>query len=110
MSETIELTNTAIDRLQTILAEEGKSAGGLRVYVQGGGCSGFQYGMEIEDAANEGDILTTVGGISLYVDPISISYVKGAKIDFVDSITGGSFIIHNPNVTTTCGCGASFGV
>jgi len=105
MSTTVEITKAAIDRLQTILTEEGKTSGGLRIYVQGGGCSGFQYGMQIEDAAGEGDTTTTVDGVSLYVDPISISY-----LDFVDSITGGGFTIHNPNVTTTCGCGSSFGV
>ncbi|MBM4224695.1 MAG: iron-sulfur cluster insertion protein ErpA [Gammaproteobacteria bacterium] len=110
MSTTVEITKAAIDRLQTILAEEGKTSGGLRIYVQGGGCSGFQYGMQIADAAGEGDTTTTVDGVSLYVDPISISYLKGAQVDFVDSITGGGFTIHNPNVTTTCGCGSSFGV
>lgn len=110
MSATIRLTDAAVERLQTILSEEGKSSGGLRVYVQGGGCSGFQYGMHIEDASTEGDTTTTVDGVSLYVDPISMSYLKGAEVDFVDSITGGGFTIHNPNVTSTCGCGSSFGV
>jgi len=79
------------------------------VFVQGGGCSGFQYGLMIEEGgAGVGDLAFESNGVRLFVDPVSISYLKGAEVDFVDTITGGGFTIRNPNASSTCGCGQSF--
>src|SRR5687767_3078777 len=88
-----------------------RSGAGLRVFVQGGGCSGFQYGLMIEEGSGGvGDQTIDSNGIKLFVDPVSMSYLKGAEVDFVDTITGGGFTIKNPNATSTCGCGSSFNV
>jgi iron-sulfur cluster assembly accessory protein len=78
------------------------------VFVQGGGCSGFQYGLMIEDAPGPGDQSIEVNGVKLFIDPISARYLDGAEVDFVDSVTGGGFTIKNPNAKSTCGCGSSF--
>lgn len=105
----INVSETAASKIHALLVEEQKTGGGLRVYVQGGGCSGFQYGMMIEEnGQGAGDQVFEAHGIKLYVDPISIQYLKNAEVDFVDSVTGGGFTIKNPNATSTCGCGSSF--
>ena len=106
----IRVTESAAAKIQELLAEESKADSGLRVFVQGGGCSGFQYGLMIEEGVGVGDQLFESNGVKLYVDPVSLSYVKGAEVDFVDTITGGGFTIKNPNATSTCGCGSSFNV
>lgn len=106
----INVTTSAAAKIQELLAEEGKTDSGLRVFVQGGGCSGFQYGLMIEEGVGVGDQLFESNGVKLYIDPVSLSYVKGAEVDFVDTITGGGFTIKNPNATSTCGCGSSFNV
>jgi iron-sulfur cluster insertion protein len=106
----IVVTESAASKIKDLLAEEGKSDSGLRVFVQGGGCSGFQYGLMIEESGGVGDQTFDSNGIKLYVDPVSLSYLKGAEVDFVDTITGGGFTIKNPNATSTCGCGSSFNV
>jgi iron-sulfur cluster insertion protein len=109
LSETIiTVTEAAAGKIRELLSEEGKSESGLRVFVQGGGCSGFQYGLMIEEAGGVGDQRFQSNGVNLFVDPVSISYLKGAEVDFVDTITGGGFTIKNPNATSTCGCGSSF--
>ena len=88
-----------------------KANSGLRVFVQGGGCSGFQYGLMIEEnGQGAGDQVFESHGVKLFVDPISIRYLTGAEVDFVDTITGGGFTIKNPQATSTCGCGQSFSV
>jgi iron-sulfur cluster assembly accessory protein len=105
----INVSETAAAKITELLAEENKSGSGLRVFVQGGGCSGFQYGLMIEEnGQSAGDQVYESNGIKLYVDPISIRYLTGAEVDFVDTITGGGFTIKNPNATSTCGCGQSF--
>jgi iron-sulfur cluster insertion protein len=104
----ILVTESAAGKIRDLLAEEGKPDSGLRVFVQGGGCSGFQYGLMIEEGVGVGDQLFESNGVRLYVDPVSLSYLKGAEVDFVDTITGGGFTIKNPNATSTCGCGSSF--
>ena len=105
----IHVTAAAASKIQELLNEEGKSDSGLRVFVQGGGCSGFQYGLMIEETgAGVGDQLFESNGVKLLVDPVSLSYLKGAEVDFVDTITGGGFTIKNPNASSTCGCGSSF--
>ena len=107
----ITVTESAASKIKDLLAEEGKSDSGLRVFVQGGGCSGFQYGLMIEESGGGvGDQTYESNGIKLFVDPVSLSYLKGAEVDFVDTITGGGFTIKNPNATSTCGCGSSFNV
>ena len=104
----INVTEAAAGKIRELLSEEGKLESGLRVFVQGGGCSGFQYGLMIEEGSGVGDQLFESNGVKLFVDPVSISYLKGAEVDFVDTITGGGFTIKNPNATSTCGCGSSF--
>jgi iron-sulfur cluster insertion protein len=106
----ITVTEAAASKIKELLAEESKTDSGLRVFVQGGGCSGFQYGLMIEESGGVGDQTYESNGIKLYVDPVSLSYLKGAEVDFVDTITGGGFTIKNPNATSTCGCGSSFNV
>jgi len=105
----ILVTEAAAIKIKELLVEEGKAESGLRVFVQGGGCSGFQYGLMIEEnGAGVGDQLFESNGVKLLVDPVSLSYLKGAEVDFVETITGGGFTIKNPNATSTCGCGSSF--
>jgi iron-sulfur cluster insertion protein len=106
----INVSTTAASKINELLVEEGKSGSGLRVFVQGGGCSGFQYGLMIEENGGSGDQVFESNGIKLFIDPVSISYLKGAEVDFVDTVTGGGFTIKNPNATSTCGCGSSFNV
>ena len=106
----INVTETAASKITELLAEEQKDGSGLRVFVQGGGCSGFQYGLMIEEGGGDADQVFESNGVRLFVDPVSISYLKGAEVDFVDTVTGGGFTIKNPNATSTCGCGSSFSV
>jgi iron-sulfur cluster assembly accessory protein len=105
----INVSETAAVKISELLAEENKAGSGLRVFVQGGGCSGFQYGLMIEEnGQGAADQVYESHGVKLFIDPISIQYLKGAEVDFVDTITGGGFTIKNPNATSTCGCGQSF--
>lgn len=108
----ISVTDEAAGRISKLLSEENKSTAGLRVFVQGGGCSGFQYGLMIEESAGDVDTdqIFASNGVKVFVDPISVRYLTGAEVDFVDNLTGGGFTIKNPNAKTTCGCGQSFGV
>ena len=104
----INVTQEAASKINELLAEEQKDGSGLRVFVQGGGCSGFQYGLMIEEARGDADQVFQSNGVTLYVDPISVRYLSGAEVDFVDTVTGGGFTIKNPNAVSTCGCGQSF--
>jgi iron-sulfur cluster insertion protein len=108
----INVTPAAATKINELLVEENKMTAGLRVFVQGGGCSGFQYGLMIDEG--EGDATTDSviesNGVKLLVDPISARYLSGAEVDFVDNVTGGGFTIKNPNAKSTCGCGSSFTV
>ena len=108
----ITVTSAAASKIATLLSEEQEREAGLRVFVQGGGCSGFQYGLMIEEGAGDADTdrVFQSNGVTLFIDPISIRYLKGAEVDFVDNLTGGGFTIKNPNAKSTCGCGQSFGV
>ncbi len=106
----INVTSTAASKISELLAEEQKDGSGLRVFVQGGGCSGFQYGLMIDEGNTGGDQVFESNGVKLYVDPISVRYLQGAEVDFVDTVTGGGFTIKNPNAVSTCGCGSSFSV
>jgi iron-sulfur cluster assembly accessory protein len=104
----INVSPNAATKISELLAEEQKQNSGLRVFVQGGGCSGFQYGLMIEENGGDADQVFESNGVKLFVDPISIRYLKGAEVDFVETVTGGGFTIKNPNATSTCGCGSSF--
>ena len=106
----ITVTESAAGKIRELLSEEGKLESGLRVFVQGGGCSGFQYGLMIEESGGVGDQLFESNGVQLYVDPVSLSYLEAAEVDFVETVTGGGFTVKNPNATSTCGCGSSFSV
>jgi iron-sulfur cluster assembly accessory protein len=106
----VSVTPLAAEKINELLAEEQKAGSGLRVFVQGGGCSGFQYGLMIEEngAQPDSDQVIESNGVRLFIDPISVRYLKGAEVDFVDNMAGGGFTIRNPNAKTTCGCGQSF--
>ena len=108
----ITVTESAAGKIRELLSEEGKLESGLRVFVQGGGCSGFQYGLMIDEGEGDAttDAVIETNGVKLLVDPISARYLKGAEVDFVDNVTGGGFTIKNPNAKSTCGCGSSFSV
>ncbi len=108
----INVTPMAAEKISELLVEENKPNAGLRVFVQGGGCSGFQYGLMIEEGEGATDTDQTIEshGVRLFVDPISVRYLKGAEVDFVENIAGGGFTIRNPNAKSTCGCGSSFSV
>ena len=101
-------TDSAAAKVADLIAEEGNPELKLRVFVQGGGCSGFQYGFTFDDAVNEDDTLFEKNGVTLLVDSMSFQYLVGAEIDYKEDINGSQFVIKNPNVQTTCGCGSSF--
>jgi iron-sulfur cluster assembly accessory protein len=105
----ITLTSAAADKVKGILDQEKANIpnGGLRIYVQGGGCSGFQYGMVLDEAA-DGDETFEIEGVRVIVDPMSLRYLEGAEVDYKNDLLGGGFAIKNPNATSTCGCGHSF--
>jgi iron-sulfur cluster insertion protein len=104
----ITVTENAVAKLQDILAEESDSELKLRVFVQGGGCSGMQYGFTLDNAQNEDDWCLELSGVKVLVDSMSGSYLQGAEIDYKDDVYGASFSIKNPGAVTTCGCGSSF--
>lgn len=106
----ITLTDTAVAKIKEILAEEGDPSVKLRIFVQGGGCSGFQYGFTLDNVQAEDDLVIEVSGISVFVDSMSLQYLAGATVNYIDDLTGSQFRITNPNATSTCGCGSSFSV
>jgi iron-sulfur cluster insertion protein len=101
-------TDSAAAKVADLIAEEGNPELKLRVFVQGGGCSGFQYGFTFDDAVNEDDTAFDKNGVTLLVDSMSFQYLVGAEIDYKEDINSSQFVIKNPNATTTCGCGSSF--
>jgi len=103
-------TDSAAAKVKSLIDEEGNNALMLRVFVTGGGCSGFQYGFTFDESINDGDTTVEKGGVTLLVDPMSFQYLVGAEIDYKEDLEGAQFVIRNPNATTTCGCGSSFGV
>ena len=104
----LDFTDSAVAKVRELLVEEGNSELKLRVFVQGGGCLGFQYGFTFDDAVNDDDTTIDKGGVQLLVDPMSFQYLVGAEIDYKDDLEGAQFVIRNPNASTTCGCGSSF--
>src|SRR4030081_3305717 len=107
-TQLISITDSALTQLRDLLQKQGRPELGLRVFVQPGGCSGMSYGMGFEDQSQDGDIVTEHSGVKLYVDQVSAQCIKGAEIDFVDSLMGGGFTVHNPNAVSSCSCGSSF--
>jgi iron-sulfur cluster insertion protein len=106
----LNFTDAAASKVGQLIEQEGNAALKLRVYVQGGGCSGFQYGFTFDEEVQDGDTEIENGGVTLLVDPMSVQYLMGAEIDYREDLSGAQFIIRNPNATTTCGCGSSFAV
>jgi iron-sulfur cluster insertion protein len=105
---TLVFTNAAAGKVGELIREESNPNLKLRVFVTGGGCSGFQYGFTFDENIEEGDIQVANQGVTLLVDPMSIQYLSGAEIDYKEDLEGAQFVIRNPNATTTCGCGSSF--
>src|SRR5690606_9583940 len=108
MNEPILFTDAAASKVAELIREEGNPALMLRVYVQGGGGSGMQYGFEFDESVQEGDTMVENQGVKLLVDPMSFQYLSGAEIDYREGLEGAQFVIRNPNAHTTCGCGSSF--
>ena len=103
-------TDKAAEKVKDLIAEEGNADLKLRVFVSGGGCSGFQYGFTFEETQNEDDTVLEKGGVTLLIDPMSYQYLVGAEIDYSEGLQGSQFVIKNPNAQSTCGCGSSFTV
>ncbi len=101
-------TDSAATKVAELIAEEGNPELKLRVFVQGGGCSGFQYGFTFDEIQNDDDTVMVKNGVSLLIDSMSYQYLVGAEIDYKEDLQGAQFVIKNPNATTTCGCGSSF--
>jgi iron-sulfur cluster insertion protein len=110
MPTPLEFTDSAAAKVAELIAEEGNSTLKLRVFISGGGCSGFQYGFTFDEHEQEGDTVIEKASVALLVDPMSVQYLMGAEIDYKENLQGASFIIRNPNASTTCGCGSSFNV
>jgi len=107
-SEQIILTDSAVDRIKTLLVKEGKPEAGLRLYISGGGCAGMSYGMSIDDTLSNDDAVVKSRGVKVIVDKLSLIYLRGSKIDYVENLQTSGFQIENPNAASSCGCGLSF--
>jgi len=108
MQDPLVFTDDAANKVKQLIEEEGNSDLKLRVFVSGGGCSGFQYGFTFDEVTNEDDTVLNKNGVQLLIDPMSFQYQVGAEIDYQEGLEGAQFVIKNPNATTTCGCGSSF--
>jgi iron-sulfur cluster insertion protein len=106
----INLSARAVRKVRELVAEEENQSLKLRVYITGGGCSGFQYGFSFEDSAAEDDAAIEKDGVTVLVDPMSFQYLVGSEVDYTEGLEGSRFIVNNPNATTTCGCGSSFSI
>ncbi|MEM1155749.1 MAG: iron-sulfur cluster insertion protein ErpA [Pseudomonadota bacterium] len=106
----INLSANAVKKVRELVAEEENPALKLRVYITGGGCSGFQYGFSFEEEAAEDDMAVERDGVTLVVDPMSFQYLAGSEVDYLEGLEGSRFVVNNPNAATTCGCGASFSI
>ena len=104
----LNFTTAAAAKVRELVQEEGNAALALRVYIQGGGCSGFQYGFEFDENRAEDDLAVDTDNVTLLVDPLSLQYLMGSEVDYSESLQGAQFVIRNPNAKTTCGCGSSF--
>ena len=110
MPAPLVFSDSAASKVKQLIEEEGNAELKLRVFVSGGGCSGFQYGFTFDEIANDDDTVMTKNGVSLLIDAMSYQYLVGAEIDYQEGLEGAQFVIKNPNAQTTCGCGSSFSV
>lgn len=108
--DTLIFSDAAAAKVRELIAEEGDDNLMLRVFISGGGCSGFQYGFTFDEAVGDGDTVVDNEGVKLLIDPMSVQYLTGSEIDYQEGLEGAQFVIRNPNATTTCGCGSSFSV
>jgi iron-sulfur cluster insertion protein len=108
LPDPLVFTDNAANKVKSLIEEEGNPDLKLRVFVSGGGCSGFQYGFTFEETVSDDDTSLNKGGVTLLVDPMSLQYLLGAEIDYQENVEGAQFVIKNPNATSTCGCGSSF--
>ena len=106
----LQITEAAATKVADLIAEEDNGDLKLRIYVTGGGCSGFQYGFKFDQIANEGDTQVEKDGVTVLIDPMSYQYLVGSEVDYKEDLQGAQFVIRNPNATTSCGCGSSFSV
>jgi len=110
MAEPIIFTDSAAAKVAALITEEDNDNLKLRVYISGGGCSGFQYGFTFDEEVNDDDTQVENGGVTVLIDAMSVQYLNGAEIDYKEDVSGAQFVIRNPNASTTCGCGSSFSV
>ena len=110
MSVDVSFSNAAAKKVKSLIKEENNSNLKLRIYISGGGCSGFQYGFSFDEKVSDGDVTVDNDGVSLVIDPMSYQYLIGAEVDYTEGLEGAQFVVNNPNATTTCGCGSSFSV
>jgi iron-sulfur cluster insertion protein len=108
MPAPLNFTDSAANKVRDLIQEEGNAELKLRVFVTGGGCSGFQYGFTFDEVQNEDDTVMQKNGVTLLIDPMSYQYLVGAEIDYSEGLEGSQFVIKNPNASSTCGCGSSF--
>lgn len=106
----LALTESAVAKVKSLVEEEANDELKLRVFVTGGGCSGFQYGFTFDELADEDDTLIEKDGVTVLVDPLSFQYLEGAQVDYTEGLEGSRFVVTNPNAATTCGCGSSFSI
>lgn len=110
VAPSIVFTDNAAKKVKALIEGEGNKNLSLRVFVTGGGCSGFQYGFDFDENVQEGDTQIENSGVKMVVDPMSLQYLLGAEVDYKESLEGSMFVVNNPNATTTCGCGSSFSI
>ena len=106
----IQMTDAAANKVKTLVTEEENPELKLRVYITGGGCSGFQYGFTFDEKINDGDTVVEKNGVTMVIDPMSLQYLVGGSVDYTEGLEGSRFTVTNPNATTTCGCGSSFSI
>lgn len=106
----LEFTNAAAKKVKVLIADEKNPELKLRVYITGGGCSGFQYGFTFDDKMNDGDMAIEKQGVTLVVDPMSLQYLVGGSVDYTEGLEGSRFVVINPNSKSTCSCGSSFSI
>ncbi len=106
----INLTARAVEKVRELVSEEENQDLKLRVFITGGGCSGFQYGFTFDETAAEDDTAIEESGVTVLIDPMSFQYLVGSEVDYTEGLEGARFVVNNPNATTTCGCGASFSI
>ena len=110
MQTDLKISGNAVNRVNELLAVKGNPDLKLRVFIRGGGCSGFQYGFQFDEERQEDDVSVKHDGIEVLVDMLSLQYLSGAEIDYQDDLLGSRFLVNNPNASTTCGCGSSFSI